>query len=106
MTMKKVNIVEVKARLSELLELAESGERVVICRRNQPVAELRPLSGPRVGERPLGGMHVAVPDSFFTPLPAEVEDSFYSTASGGASAVAERSRSSFGETPKRRQKKR
>jgi antitoxin (DNA-binding transcriptional repressor) of toxin-antitoxin stability system len=106
MTMKKVNIVEVKARLSELLELAESGERVVICRRNQPVAELRPLSAPRMSERLLGGTHFEVPESFFTPLPPDVEDSFHGTASNGASATAERSRITYGETPRRRQKKR
>lgn len=40
MTMRKVNVHEAKARLSEFLA---SGERVVICNRNVPVAELRPL---------------------------------------------------------------
>lgn len=37
-----VNIAEAKAKLSELLERVEQGETVLLCRRNVPVAELRP----------------------------------------------------------------
>jgi prevent-host-death family protein len=41
--MKLVNIHEAKTRLSALLaEIEESGEKVLICRRGQPVAELVP----------------------------------------------------------------
>ena len=46
MTMIMVNIHEAKARLSEYLEAAERGERIVICKRNQPVAELKPIAAP------------------------------------------------------------
>ena len=35
-----VNIADLKARLSEFVELAESGQEVVVCRRNLPVARL------------------------------------------------------------------
>jgi antitoxin (DNA-binding transcriptional repressor) of toxin-antitoxin stability system len=93
MTMKKVNIFEAKARLSEFLDLVEGGERVLICRRNRPIAELRALPSPRAGQRPLGGSELSVPDTFFTPLPTDVEDSFYAVplVSGrGASPAAER----------------
>ena len=38
----KVNVFEVKAKLSEYLDRAARGERIVICRHNKPVAELRP----------------------------------------------------------------
>ena len=38
--MKRVNVHEAKARLSELLEDALAGEEIVIARRNQPVARL------------------------------------------------------------------
>ncbi|MGA2114116.1 MAG: type II toxin-antitoxin system prevent-host-death family antitoxin [Bryobacteraceae bacterium] len=38
----QVNVHEAKTRLSQLLELVEEGETVVIARRGQPVAELVP----------------------------------------------------------------
>jgi prevent-host-death family protein len=91
--MKRVNIFEVKAKLSELIELAERGERVLICRRNHPVAELRPIARTRTTERPLGGSQIELPESFFAPLPADVEDTFYGgpgTQERGASPAAER----------------
>jgi prevent-host-death family protein len=40
----RVNIHEIKARLSHYVELVEAGERVVVCRRNVPVAELSSIS--------------------------------------------------------------
>jgi antitoxin (DNA-binding transcriptional repressor) of toxin-antitoxin stability system len=61
----------------------EAGEVVRICRRNVPVAELRPLPEPAPGKRPPGlakGMF-EVPPSFFEPLPDEVVDGF--TGEGG-----------------------
>ena len=47
MVMIMVNIHQAKARLSEFIEAVERGEQVWICKRNQPVAELRPLAGKR-----------------------------------------------------------
>ena len=38
-----INIADLKARLSEYVERAESGEEVFVCRRNLPVARLVPL---------------------------------------------------------------
>jgi prevent-host-death family protein len=38
----QVNVHEAKTRLSQLLELVEEGETVVIARHGQPVAELIP----------------------------------------------------------------
>ena len=71
MTMKMVNIFEAKAQLSELLDQVSKGERVVICKRNQPIAELRPVPAPRATPRPLGLAEgtVTVPPAFFEPLP-------------------------------------
>ena len=73
MTMIVINIYEAKARLSEFIEAAAKGERVVICRRNQPVAELRPVASARRTPRPVGGSkwEFGVPASFFEPLSAE-----------------------------------
>jgi prevent-host-death family protein len=54
MTMIVVNIHEAKARLSEYLEAVAKGERVLICKRNQPVAELRAVEQRRTEPRPIG----------------------------------------------------
>jgi len=82
MTMKKVNIFEAKARLSECIDAVQRGERVVICRRNQPVAELRAITATRTTPRPLGGAKgLDVPDAFFEPLPDDVVDTFYEEVS-------------------------
>jgi prevent-host-death family protein len=51
----KINIHEAKAKLSQYLERVEQGETVTICRRNVPVAELRPVALKRPNRpRPLG----------------------------------------------------
>jgi prevent-host-death family protein len=78
MTMKMVNIAEAKTQLSELLEAAVNGERVVICKRNQPIAEIRPVGVARTAERPLGlaAGWVTLPDVFFEPLPDDVLAAF------------------------------
>lgn len=68
-----VNIADAKAHLSEYLERVEAGETVVICRRNVPVAELRPPKDRARAPRPIGRMKgmFDVPDSFFEPLDDE-----------------------------------
>jgi prevent-host-death family protein len=72
--MKKVNIHEAKAKLSELIDRVVEGEVVVMCRRNVPVAELRPLPRPRRHRRPIGlaRRSFEVPESFFEPLPEDL----------------------------------
>jgi len=73
----RVNIAEVKARLSYHLEQVERGETVVICRRNVPIAELRPVARPPTAPRPLGiDRGMTVPPSFFEPLPAALLEAF------------------------------
>ena len=72
MVMIKVNVFEAKARLSEYLDRAVRGERVVVCRHNKPVAELRPVSAVRSEPRPIGPLRgrpsFDVPSSFFEPM--------------------------------------
>jgi|GEM_PF-746731 len=77
-TMIVVNVLEAKTKLSELLEQVASGKRVVICKRNQPVAELHPVREARTTARPLGlaKSTVTVGDAFFAPLPEEVLAAF------------------------------
>lgn len=41
------NIAELKDHLSELIEKVEQGDSVVVCRRNQPVAEIHGLAARR-----------------------------------------------------------
>jgi len=72
-----VNVHEAKARLSELLDLLEKGETVVICRRNRPVAELRRYEEKEM-TRPIGLCPELDPltKEFFEPLPSEWLDAF------------------------------
>ena len=48
----QININEAKAKLSKYTRLVKSGETVILCDRNKPFAEIRPLdrrgSAPRV----------------------------------------------------------
>jgi antitoxin (DNA-binding transcriptional repressor) of toxin-antitoxin stability system len=81
MTMKKVNIFEAKARLSECIDAVQRGEQVVICRRNRPVAELRALTTVRATPRPVGGAKgLEIADAFFDPLPDDFVNGFYGDA--------------------------
>ena len=103
MTMKMVNIAEAKAQLSELLDAATAGERVVICKRNEPVAEIRPVPARRTSERPLGlaAESVTLTPAFFDPLPESVLASFErpeidKDAVRRANRVAEPRRAPFG----------
>ena len=76
----RVNLAEAKAKLSFYVNRAAEGQTVVICRRNVPVAELRPVTQPAGDRRPVGidrGMEI--PDSFFEPLPADLIDALEGT---------------------------
>ena len=77
MTMIRVNIADAKTHLSRYLERVEEGETVVLCRRNVPIAEIRPLPKPPDRLRPVGiDRGMAIPPSFFEPLPQDLLDAF------------------------------
>ena len=81
--MLEVNVAEAKKRLSRCLERVERGETVLLCRRNGPIAEIRPLPEPPAHERPVGvDRGMTVPDSFFDPLPDEILEAFGADAEG------------------------
>ena len=77
-TMIKLNIHQAKTHLSEYLVEVQKGETILLCKRNTPVAEIRPLPATRHKKRPIGlaAGSFAVPDSFFEPLPDELLDLF------------------------------
>lgn len=75
--MLKVNIAQAKAHLSRYVECVERGETIMLCRRNVPVAEIRPLPRAPAGLRPVGiDRGFTVPSSFFEPLPDDVLRAF------------------------------
>ena len=75
-----LNINEAKAHLSKYLHAVESGETVVLCRRNVPIAEIRSLQAKSSTEsRPIGlaqDRGDALPESFFDELPKEILAAF------------------------------
>jgi antitoxin (DNA-binding transcriptional repressor) of toxin-antitoxin stability system len=73
----RLNIHEAKTHLSRYLDRLSSGEIIVLCRRNVPIAEIRPLSPQRSEPRPFGlASDFEVPASFFDPLPDDLVDAF------------------------------
>ena len=75
----KVNVHKAKTHFSTYLaQLQAGGETIIICNRNEPVAELRALPNqrkrvPRVG---VAKGEYTVPDSFFDPLPDDLLKAF------------------------------
>jgi antitoxin (DNA-binding transcriptional repressor) of toxin-antitoxin stability system len=78
MTMIVINVNEAKAKFSEYLEAAANGERVVICKRNRPVAEMRAVTQARTEPRSAApGRHrFTVSDAFFDPMPDAFVNAF------------------------------
>ena len=76
----KVNIQEAKTHLSRYLDQVEGGEVIVVCRHNQPVAEIRAIQAASVSPTRVAGLLKGLvhwePDAF-APLTeqelAEVE---------------------------------
>ena len=74
----RLNMHEAKTHLSRYVARLQEGETILLCRRNEPVAEIRALPRTRDKPRPIGLAHgqFTVPDSFFEPLPDDVIESF------------------------------
>lgn len=76
--MTRLNVHQAKTHLSRYLEKVEKGETILLCRRNVPIAEIRPLPKQRKGKRPIGlakGEFTVGPE-FFEPLPDDLLDLF------------------------------
>jgi prevent-host-death family protein len=69
----KLNIHEAKTHLSHYLDEVQKGEKILLCKRNHPIAEIRPIPSRQRDRRPIGlakgKFHV--PDTFFEELPDE-----------------------------------
>ena len=68
-----VNIHDAKTNLSKYLSQLDQEHEIVLCRRNRPVAVIRPVPSPR--ERRVIGLErdrLNVPDSFFDALPEDL----------------------------------
>jgi antitoxin (DNA-binding transcriptional repressor) of toxin-antitoxin stability system len=79
----QVDILQIQAELPHYLERVARGETIFVTRDNEPIAELRPVTGLRKTPRPLGlgrGLGEIHP-SFFEPLPDDVLGSFYGAES-------------------------
>lgn len=74
----RINVHEAKTHLSRYLEKVEDGETVIICRRNEPVAEIRPVRRRPPGPRPIGLAkgQFQVTEEFFKPLPDDMLKAF------------------------------
>lgn len=66
--MKKLNIFEAKTHLSRHLAKLKRGEKIVLCRRNEPIAEIVPIFTKRHAPRILGGDSFKIPLDFFEPM--------------------------------------
>jgi len=69
----KVNMHDAKTHLSAYLARLKGDERIILCKRNAPIAEIRLLPRPNAKRRPIGlaADTFSVPESFFEPLPEE-----------------------------------
>jgi antitoxin (DNA-binding transcriptional repressor) of toxin-antitoxin stability system len=76
--MKRVNMHDAKTNLSRYVKELQPGEVLLLCNRNQPVAELRLVRKKATGKRRIGLAkgQFTVPDSFFEPLPEEILKAF------------------------------
>ncbi len=60
-TMMIVNLAQAKARLSDLLDKVEAGEKVVITRHGRPIAHLSPFAPQKVPVRSLASFRARMP---------------------------------------------
>jgi prevent-host-death family protein len=76
------NINEIKTHLSSYLEKVVRGETVIVCKRNIPIAEIRPIRRLSLEKRPVGLARRKYPDfnladACLEPLPDDVIADFY-----------------------------
>jgi prevent-host-death family protein len=74
----RVSITEAKIHFSKYLRRVKQGETIVLCERNVPIGEIRPIKPESRADRPIGldKDRLTVPPSFFQPLPDWLLDAF------------------------------
>ena len=79
MTMIRTNIHTLKAHLSEFLEKTLNGERILVCKRNIPLAEIIPVSDNKRIPRSIGLAkgEFKVPKDFNAPLADDELNAFF-----------------------------
>ena len=80
-TMINLNINEIKTHFSSCLAKVSNGETVIVCKRNVPIAEIRPIAALPNKKRPIGLAGKEYPDfqisdAFFEPLPDDIVAAF------------------------------
>jgi prevent-host-death family protein len=80
-TMISLNINEIKTHLSSFLAKVSQGETVIVCKRNVPIAEIKPIAALPSKKRPIGLAGKEYPEfkiskSFFEPLPGDIISAF------------------------------
>lgn len=80
-TMINLNINEIKTHFSSYLAKVSNGETIIVCKRNVPIAEIKPISALPNKKRPIGlagreypGFQIS--DAFFDPLPDDILAAF------------------------------
>jgi antitoxin (DNA-binding transcriptional repressor) of toxin-antitoxin stability system len=76
-----LNINEIKTHFSRFLAKVSNGETVIVCKRNVPIAEIKPIAAPPKKRRPIGLAGKEYPefqlsDAFFEPLPDDIAAAF------------------------------
>ena len=76
-----LNINEIKTHFSSFLAKVSNGETVIVCKRNIPIAEIKPIATLPNKKRPIGLAGKEYPDfkvsnAFFEPLPEDIVAAF------------------------------
>ena len=77
MVMISLNIDEIKTHFSSFHAKVRNGETVIVCKRNVPVTETKPIATLPTQKRPIGLAGEEYPDfeisdAFFDPLPDDI----------------------------------
>ena len=74
----KLNIHEAKTHLSKYLSRLAQGEKILLCKRNVPIAEIVPIHSTDDNPRPIGLAkgEFTLSSDFFAPLPEEIQGLF------------------------------
>jgi len=74
----RINIYEAKVHLSRYLNQLRKGETILLCKRNVPIAEVRPVPPLRAKKRIFGLAkgEFKIPEAFFDPLPQNFVQAF------------------------------